>query len=378
MLNHLDLFCGPGGFATGFEWAGFKTIAGIDIHEPSLRTYKHNHPNANVLLADIREVSSQQVLELAGTNNIDVMTAGVPCEGFSMANRNRTKFTDDRNFLFIEFLRIARDLKPKILLVENVANLARHDGGVFAQEIEAGMRELGYETSSHIVDASQYGVPQRRRRIMFVGVLPGMNFKWPTPTHGEGEGLLKPLNVGDALLGDLPTLDSAEESTTYAGAPKSPYQRLMRGKEKYLKNHQAPNHPQQTIDKIANTLPGAPMYEKFKQRIRLHPENPSPTIVSGGIRPQFAFGHPTQPRGLSIRERARLMSFPDSYEFLGGLVQGRVQTGDAVPPLLAKAVADEIANALNGTTKADESVLGKVHVNAVSRLKAQDAKKKLK
>ena len=367
MLNHLDLFCGPGGFATGFEWAGFKTLAGVDNHAPSLKTYKHNHPNANVLLADIREVSSREVLELAGNVAIDVMTAGVPCEGFSMANRNRTKFTDDRNFLFIEFLRIAKDLKPKILLVENVANLARHDGGVFAQEIEFGMRELGYETSSHIVDASQFGVPQRRKRIMFVGVIPGIHFKWPAPTHGDAPGLSKTLSVADAILGDLPHLDSAQESNSYSGAPKTDYQKLMRGKEKVLKNHQAPNHPQGTIEKIANTSPGAPMYEKFKQRIRLHPENPSPTIVSGGIRPQFAFGHPTQPRGLSIRERARLMSFPDSYEFLGGLVQGRVQTGDAVPPLLAKAVAEEIGNAIMGKTKASESDLGNVHVRAISK-----------
>jgi len=327
---------------------------------------------AKTMLADIREVSSQQVIELVDSQTIDVMTAGVPCEGFSMSNRNRTKFTDDRNFLFIEFLRIARDIRPKILLVENVANLARHDGGVFAQEIEAGMRELGYETSSHIVDAEDFGVPQRRRRIMFVGVLPGLHFKWPSSTHGEGPGLQKPLSVGDALLGDLPRLDSAQESDAYIGGPKTPYQKLMRGKERVLKNHQAPNHPQETIDKIANTEPGAPMYEKFKQRIRLHPQKPSPTIVSGGIRPQFAFGHPTQPRGLSIRERARLMSFPDSYEFLGGLVQGRVQTGDAVPPLLAKAVAEEIANSLMGKTTELQSDLRKVQVKSVRDSRAAE------
>jgi DNA (cytosine-5)-methyltransferase 1 len=107
------------------------------------------------------------------------------------------------------------------------------------------------------------------------------------------------------------------------------------------------------------------MYEKYKQRIRLHPDSPSPTVVSGGIRPQFAYGHPTQARGLSIRERARLMSFPDWYEFLGGLTQGRVQTGDAVPPLLAKVVAESIFNALNRKTKKSDSDLDKVHVKAI-------------
>jgi len=259
MANHLDLFCGPGGFATGFEWAGFTTVAGIDIHEPSLRTYQHNHPQAGVLLADIREVSSREVIELSGTNKFDVMSAGVPCEGFSMSNRNRTKFTDDRNFLFIEFLRLAKELRPKVLLVENVANLARHDGGVFAQEIESGMRDLGYQTTSKVVDALSFGVPQRRKRIMFIGVLPGYHFRWPAPTHGRESGLERVLNVGDAILGDLPALQSGEELDSYSGKPQTPYQKLMRGTEKKLKNHEAPNHPQATIDKIASTEPGAPM-----------------------------------------------------------------------------------------------------------------------
>jgi DNA (cytosine-5)-methyltransferase 1 len=363
--NHLDLFCGPGGFATGFEWAGFQTLAGIDIHEPSLRTYATNHPGAKTLLGDIRDISSESISELIGGASIDVMSAGVPCEGFSMANRNRTKFTDDRNFLFIEFLRIARDLDPKVLLVENVANLARHDGGVFAQEIEAGMRELGYRTTSTIVNAADFGVPQRRRRIMFVGVKPGYSFAWPKPSHGNENELPPHLTVGDALLGDLPALDAAESSSSYSGKPRTEYQALMRGSEQTLKNHEAPNHPASTIKMISNTEPGAPMYEKYKQRIRLHPDQTSPTVVSGGIRPQFAYGHPTQARGLTIRERARLMSFPDWYEFLGGLTQGRVQTGDAVPPLLAKAVAGAIADSLAGITSESDSDLDVVQVKTI-------------
>ena len=114
-----------------------------------------------------------------------------------------------------------------------------------------------------------------------------------------------------------------------------------------LSNHIAPNHPAETVEKIANTQPGQPMYEKFKQRIRLKLDEPSPTQLAGGIRPQFQFGHPTQPRGLTIRERARIQSFPDSYEFLGGTVQERVQTGNAVPPLMIYAIAREIAKDLD-------------------------------
>lgn len=366
--SHLDLFCGPGGFATGFEAAGFKTVAGFDHYSPSLETFGLNHPQASTVLADIRDVSVDDVASVAGTS-IDVMSAGVPCEGFSMSNRNRTKFTDERNFLFLEFLRIAEGLRPRVLLVENVANLARHDDGLFAREIEGGMRELGYSTSSKILNAMDFGVPQRRRRIMFVGFLnPLSKFNWPTPSHGQGEGLEPYQTVGDAILGDLPRLASGSSSGKYSGPPKTSYQKLMRGDQEELLNHRAPNHPAETIERIRNTKPGEPMYEKFRQRIRLSKTSPSPTVVSGGIRPQFAYGHPTQARGLSIRERARLMSFPDSYFFTGGLTQGRVQTGDAVPPLLAKAVASSIFKALfDANNSNDVSDLGKTHVGAIEK-----------
>ena len=148
--------------------------------------------------------------------------------------------------------------------------------------------------------------------------------------------------VGQAILDDLPELSSAEVSDKYQGKPTNELSRLLRGDSQLLTSHEAPSHPQSTINRIGRTKPGAPMYNSFKQRIRLDPNKPSPTQICGGIRPQFQFGHPSQPRGLSIRERARLQSFPDHYTFFGGLVQGRVQTGNAVPPLLAKALADQI------------------------------------
>lgn len=366
-LTHVDLFCGPGGFATGFEWAGFRTLLGLDVHAPSLTTFAENHKDAKTILGDIREIPTVAIRDEIGKVSIDVLSAGVPCEGFSMANRNRTKFTDERNFLFIEFLRLARELKPKVLLVENVANFARHDDGFFGKEVEAGMTELGYQTTSTVLNAASFGVPQRRRRVMFIGILPGYSFAWPKPTHGSDPELAPFVTVGDALLGDLPALDSHEFSEEYLGKPTNDYQKFIRGTQKKLLNHQAPNHPKATIKRIASTFPGEPMYESYKQRIRLHPDQLSPTIVSGGIRPQFAYGHPTQPRGMTIRERARLMSFPDSYNFLGGIVQGRVQTGDAVPPLLARAVAQAIRDALEKKTKPKDSDLGKVHVALVAK-----------
>ena len=196
---------------------------------------------------------------------------------------------------------------------------------------------------------------------MFVGFREeDAHFTWPVGTASS------PLTVADAIIGDLPVLDSDERSASYIGDPVTDYQRLMRGSQAQLMNHQAPRHPPETIERIGRTAPGAPMYENYKQRIRLHPDKPSPTVISGGIRPQFAYGHPTQPRGLTIRERARLMSFPDSYEFLGGLTQGRVQTGDAVPPLLAQAVADEIRRALR-LKKSAATDLDRVHVRNLDK-----------
>jgi DNA (cytosine-5)-methyltransferase 1 len=153
----------------------------------------------------------------------------------------------------------------------------------------------------------------------------------------------------------LPALENNESKNKYKSEPLNEYQKIMRGfcvdygiaKPAKLSNHVAPNHPADTVAKIASTKPGEPMYTKFKQRIRLALDKPSPTQLAGGIRPQFQFGHPTQPRGLSIRERARIQSFPDSYIFVGGIVQERVQTGNAVPPLMIYELVKPIANDLD-------------------------------
>jgi DNA (cytosine-5)-methyltransferase 1 len=210
------------------------------------------------------------------------------------------------------------------------------------------MRDLGYIVTSRILDARDFGVPQHRRRVFFVGRLPGWSFEWPLPTHGDGRA--PPVTVWEAI-GDLPALEAGGAAGAYIGPPHSPYAASMRVGAGCLTNHEAPRHPPATIDRIARTAPGEPMYARFRQRIRLHPDRPSPTIVSGGIRPQCQYGHPTQPRGLTVREQARLQSFPDRYHFEGGTTQGRVQTGDAVPPLLATRIAERIASGLvAGTT----------------------------
>lgn len=180
---------------------------------------------------------------------------------------------------------------------------------------------------------------RKRNRLIFIGVQ-GVEFDFNKikKTHGKDTG--SPYVTIREAIGDLPSLKPKESKKKYEKEPFSEYQKLMRlNTNGSVECHIAPNHPIATIEKIKNTIPGEPMYPKFKQRIRLAWDIQSPTQVSGGIRPQFQFGHPEDARGLTIRERCRLQSFPDDFIVKGGTVQGRVQTGNAVPPLLAKAVA---------------------------------------
>ena len=334
----VELFCGCGGTSVGFEMAGFQIALGCDIHRFSIETFRRNHEGVSTILGDIHNVKTDDILKLLNGRQVDVLIGGVPCQGFSLNNRKRHA-DDKRNQLYKEFLRFVEVLKPRAILLENVSGMK--STGDFVPEIEKSLSEVGgMDVKSKLLYAPDYGVPQSRLRLVFVGVKDKkFDFDSIEKTNGEGTG--KPYNTVWDAIGDLPVLSANEESSKYTMRPKTEYQILMRGDvpSEKLTNHQAPNHPQDVIDMIHNTKEGEPMYEKYHQRIRLSRTELSPTQVSGGIRPSFQFGHPTQDRGLTIRERCRLQSFPDNFYVYGGIVQGRVQTGNAVPPLLAKAIA---------------------------------------
>lgn len=350
-LTMIDLFCGAGGFAVGASWAGFESVLGIDHFEPAIKTWSYNHPNAIGCLGDITKIDPKKIKEILhskGIEKINLITGGVPCQGFSIANRKHND-NDERNFLFVEYMKFVKEFEPDYIILENVSGMRSTAGGQFEKNIKEYMESLGYNTTVDLLNAADYGVPQIRQRLIFVGVKKDSGFceEYLFP---KGEFASNPRTVADAIS-DLPYLGNNEECFEYFSKPTGEYQKLMRGKgsikdiscPKKLYNHTSPNHPQETINKIANTEQGKPMYPKFKQRIRLRENVPSPTQLAGGIRPQFQFGHPTQPRGLTIRERARIQSFPDHYVFLGGIVQERVQTGNAVPPLLIYNVTLPIA-----------------------------------
>ncbi|MEM1696353.1 MAG: DNA cytosine methyltransferase [Desulfurococcaceae archaeon] len=352
-LNAVDLFCGAGGLTLGFKRAGYRVLLGLDVDWDAIRTYVLNNPEVAWINKDIRKVTAEEILDAVGSrDNVDVAMAGIPCEGYSLLNR-RYDPSDPRNYLFVEFMRIVKILKPKAVLIENVPGLIRRESGRFRVAIEKALEGLGYTTRSFTINALNYGVPQRRVRLFFVGIQSGGRFEPPEPTHGSPSLLsfassaeLKPyVTVWDAIS-DLPPLRPGEEKTRYESEPKTEYQRIMRGECTRLYNHRAPNHPEWTVKLIESTEPGRPLYGTFKQRIRLSWDEPAPTIPAGGVRPQWFFAHPEQPRGITVREAARLQSFPDSYVFVGSLIKQRVLVGDAVPPLLAEALARKLAECI--------------------------------
>jgi DNA (cytosine-5)-methyltransferase 1 len=335
-----ELFCGCGGTSVGFEMAGFDIAFGMDIHKPSIETFAANHPDAVSVLGDIQKLKPSYLKKILKGRKLDILIAGVPCQGFSLNNRKRTH-SDKRNFLYKEFIKQIKSLKPNIAILENVSGMMSTSNGEFVKNIIEDISKAGnMKVAAKLLYASDYGVPQNRKRLVFVGIKntsEPFNFeKSLKKTHGIN-GI--PFNTVKDAIYDLPRIKSGETADKYKVQPKTDYQKLMRGKNKELTCHTAPKHPEETINKIKNTKPGEPIYPKFKQRIRLSWDSPSPTQVSGGIRPQFQFGHPEDDRGLTIRERCRIQSFPDTFIVKGGIVQGRVQTGNAVPPLLAKAIA---------------------------------------
>lgn len=364
-LTMIDLFCGAGGFSVGCSWSGFYPVLGVDYLEPAMKTWTYNHPNSIGCLGDIKKLDAnhvKQLLHSKGVKKINLITGGVPCQGFSRANRKHIDH-DERNYLFLEYMRYVETFLPDYIILENVSGLRSTAGGKFEQDIKTHMETLGYCVQVKLLNAADYGVPQIRQRLIFVGVRNNSAltapYQFPDSIFDTKEGYR---TVYDAIS-DLPELSNDEEKNTYTKGPITEFQKLIRGEgvlpvgiPEKLHNHVAPNHPQETIEKIGNTLPGKPMYPKFKQRIRLDQNQPSPTQLAGGIRPQFQFGHPTQPRGLSIRERARIQSFPDTYVFKGGIVQERVQTGNAVPPLLIHEITKSIAADILRRDKENENV----------------------
>jgi DNA (cytosine-5)-methyltransferase 1 len=349
-LKVIDLFAGCGGLSYGFEMSGFEILLGVDNWSDCLETFKYNHKNSNILCGDLSKVSSRDIKINIANKDVDIIVGGPPCQGFSLAGKRDSN--DDRNKLVMDYVRMVKELKPKFFVMENVLGILSmkdHVGNFVIDNLEKKFRKIGYQIKYKPLYAHHYGVPQKRQRVFIVGNNIGAEFDFPEPTHGTEK---KPfITVGEAIS-DLPLLDDTygEEIARYRMKPKSKYQKFMRKKSDLMLNHTKSNHSTQTIKVISLVPEGGNWRDlpKGYQNIRsysntwrrLDSKLPSVTIDTGH-RHHF---HYKANRVPTVRESARIQSFPDCFEFKGSRTSQFKQVGNAVPPLLAKAIADQIKN----------------------------------
>lgn len=369
-MNVIDLFAGCGGLSLGFEMAGFNIPLAIEKDEWASETYRANHKKTKVITGDITKILDLENL-ISKNISIDGIIGGPPCQGFSLSG-NRDK-NDPRNSLFMEFVRFVNYFKPKFFVMENVTgilSMKTKNNESVKDLILKEYDKAGYNVKICKLNAAEYGVPQSRIRVVFIGIRKDIKFIdekiGPKPKYlGE-----KQITIEQAIM-DLPQIESGqgEEETNYISEPINDYQKWARKNCAKIRNHIAMKHTKRLIERFEHIKYGesvANVSDEHKQRkrgdatkisnktfsqnnMRPYPSKPSPTIPASF---QSNFVHPYINRNYTAREGARLQSFPDSYIFLGkrttmswekNLSQYQ-QIGNAVPPLLAKAIAKNILN----------------------------------
>jgi DNA (cytosine-5)-methyltransferase 1 len=386
----LDLFAGAGGFSLGFEAAGAKVAAAIEIDAWACETLANNHKGTHVVKADIATLDDSSISELGW--DCDIVIGGPPCQGYSIANKNAGDPTDPRNSLFIEFLRTVSIVRPKALILENVPGLLKRRAqsklpviDIIVKELEA----LGYSISYKVLEAQSYGVPQLRPRLFVVGYRRKTTTPFPLPTHGpiqaadhgdlfSRRGLAPYVTLWDAIS-DLPELEAREgaEVMPYSSVPQNPYQKLMRADSSEIYNNVAMRHSARLVERFSHVgwgESGMDVPEEHRSRMRgdystlsgksysqnnrrMHPDRPCHTVPASFY---ANFIHPYRHRNFTPREGARIQSFPDWYRFSGKPTvvstkllgrEARIdelhlcqynQIGNAVPPLMAYHLAKHL------------------------------------
>lgn len=351
-LKVVDLFSGCGGFSFGFQQAGFEIVLGIDNDELALKTFKLNHANSEVMNIDlsVKNNIKKIVNSLGKQNKIDVLIAGPPCQGFSLTGPRNEH--DERNRLFYSVFELAQSLEPKPLciIIENVPGLAKLYGGKAKKEVVENFFKNGYTVNFKEIFAPDYGVPQIRKRLFFVGLLNKYGqYEFPQPVLEQNEYI-----TTEQAIGDLPSLqyEFGEEVSQYIMDPKSEFQKKMRNGAKQLFNHVGTRHTEYVKSVISqvpeggnyiNLPPGVGESRKFNEAwTRYHSQKPSKTIDTGH-RNHFHYRWNRVP---TVRENARLQTFPDKFRFLGSKTQQYRQVGNAVPPLLGYHIANKLINLL--------------------------------
>lgn len=340
----IDLFCGCGGLSKGFEKAGFEISLAIDMWKDAIETYNYNHDKKVAICKDIHEISSEELLKLAKDNDVVGVIGGPPCQGFSTVGTR--DINDPRNHLYLEYCRVVETIKPNFFLLENVKGLTTLSGGAFKDDIIKRFENLGYRVKFEILNAADFGVPQNRERVFFVGIK-NKEFVFPKPKNIT-------ITCKEAIC-DLPALsdeDGDSETYEYACEPQNTYQKSMRGNRVNVYNHQITKHTQQTKDIIALIPDGGKIRDlpeeywhvrKYNKAFeRMSSERPSNTVDTG----HRNYFHYKLNRIPTVRENCRLQSFDDDFIVLGSKTSQYKQIGNAVPPLLSYEIAKSIRKQL--------------------------------
>lgn len=390
-IRVLDTFAGAGGFSLGFHMAGAEIVGAIESDSWATETFQENHPEALVIKSDIAELTDQEISKLFGNLSIDVILGGPPCQGFSIANKKNGDPKDPRNSLFREFIRVGKIIQPKIMIMENVPNLIKaktHEGELVIDIITKELEYLGYHVEHNIIEATNFGVPQIRKRLVVVASKVKLNKFFPEPTHyvagsndSHNHKLLLCPTLWDAIS-DLPDIEARQgaEISEYTLPPINKFQEQMRKGSSVLYNHKAMNHSKRLVERFASMSWGDSTTDvpshlrplkrnstEFSEKTfdqnnrRMYPNKPCHTVPASFY---ANFVHPYKNRNFTAREGARIQTFPDWFVFKGKptvishkLLQreGRVeekhlcqynQIGNAVPPLMAKALAKNILKQL--------------------------------
>ncbi len=358
----VELFAGAGGMMLGLEEAGFTTLLANEVHAHPCMTLRRNFPGTPIVEGSIRDFSASELFRAAGYNQIpqiDLVAGGPPCQGFS--NAGMKDVNDPRNTLIGDFIRIVNEVRPRGFLLENVTGLVNLRGGRLWDNVAQELDELGYKFHVAVLHAADYGVPQMRKRLIVLGARDEAPPPHPEPTHApSGElslfGPTKPYVTCGEALADIPAIAPGETRTSYDVDPVTEYQKRMRAGSTQLLNHVASRHTAATIEYLSLFPPGGniddiPVHLRTgKQGVQRWPlDGLARTITTA---PED-FVHPTVDRIPTIREEARIQSFPDRFEFMGQRTAGNQmrrlgycsqsqQVGNAVPPLLAEAVGKAV------------------------------------
>ena len=354
-LTAIDLFCGCGGFSYGFRSAGFNMMLGIDAWKDATVTYQHNFPEAQVINGDIEQIRSDKILKTIGgsADDIDVIIGGPPCQGFSLSGKRL--IDDPRNRLYKSFVAIVGEMQPKVFVMENVPGLIKLFHGKVKEQVIEDFTNIGYSVVVKQLSADEYGVPQQRKRVFFVGINKKKikntsKFDFPVPVNGTGLWGRPVITCKDAIsdLDFVPVDESLGEDIPYSLPPQNDYQKKMRENSTSIKNHSITIHKDRTREIIA-MVPDGGNYKDLPTELwstrkvhiawtRMNSNKPCFTIDTG----HNHHFHYKENRVPTVRESARIQSFPDRFEFIGIKTSQLKQVGNAVPPLLAEALAKSI------------------------------------